>query len=865
MYDIYIKNYLNPDGTAVNIEQLLYSIPITNALNALIDPVVKTEMGKAGTFEFGIWPKHLYFNGFLQLKTLFRIVYEGDTIFRGRVLTIDSSPMSGEKKIHCEGDLAFFLDTYQEGTKEENRQETDILTYLNILIDNHNAQVVESGEFDKMFTLGEVPGQYSEAITDSQKVVCENRKFGSDSWGQTMSALEAVQKEFGGYFRTRYADGVAYLDWLNNWFKDETNTQKIAVGENMIDLSDSMEVDNVFTAVIPIGSANGKEIFIDGYRTDIHGENNKRVLVPMVAQFYPDEKLNNAYHRKEDYVKAVERYGIIYKIQKFDNADTQEKLWNYCMQWILDNYAGSITSFDVGALDLHHVSPGKEKFLTGDRVELSYPNWNTIERRRETVTSKMTMTQATYNLHDPDKNKYNIGIPNNILQRKYGSSNSKGGGGGGASGAQDIEDDAYKAGFRSDMEGLQQKAWLYIIDAKTDNEEYQKILAEDENLAVAILKSTYQVVYDYMRDPSGTPGKVVKMLAMHGGKIEFSQDVTNCRVYNPDFDPTKINMINSLILDVYNGNIELQEMYSPQKIAEDFPNVPKRTIFELQNSIENQSVFLKMYKKNHPKESEEPVVSIAQDGGNGLLGAIKAGVGNSGMPEGMTMLMDGAENALKGVTSGDAGNFDTANLSTLIDVANGKMELNSDTSQSTPEVQLNVQKQIEDADGNVVWQPGMIIGKDFGIYDASGTGENTESLRQRLIVTDRIIASKAEIVDLEALRARIQTLEADYIKTHDLETEIAKITQEISINVAKITTARITSISVAGREAVWTTMPVMNSATFRAPNLGTTNRVTLRTEDGQIVTGMLVTDWQAGSFTPVSVYLSCLGRFEQQQ
>ena len=131
MYDIYIKNYANSNGVVQTAEALLYSIPLTSTYrsNILTDPVVKTEMGKAGTLEFSVHPDHPYYNCWQQMKTIMRIVYDGTTIFRGRALTIDNT-LFGDKKIHCESDLlSLWIASRQEPKRKLEQKSPFSLTF----------------------------------------------------------------------------------------------------------------------------------------------------------------------------------------------------------------------------------------------------------------------------------------------------------------------------------------------------------------------------------------------------------------------------------------------------------------------------------------------------------------------------------------------------------------------------------------------------------------------------------------------------------------------------------------------------------------------------------------------------------------
>lgn len=535
MYDIYIKYFADSSGKLVTTETKLYSVPISNPDNALTDPVIKVEMGKTGSFEFGMAPTHPYYNSMLQMKTMMRVVYDGTTIFRGRVLTIDTSPFTGERKIHLEGDLAFLMDSMQKGVDEDERKELTVLDYLKAVLKQHNDQMMDldtvvvgkngdlislaeaalalagstgtsggidlvpgTGQLDvqesahvtgdisladKKIVIGEVPGNYSSAITSAQKVnVSGKKKFGSSSWEKTSSAIESLASDYGGYFRTRYVGSTCYLDWLENSFQYAENSQPIKLAENMIDINTSAEVDNIFTALVPIGSSDGDDLFIDGYKTDIHGNNN-RILVPQITKVYSDSELNRGYHAKSDYLNAVNDYGLIYRAQSFPNADTKEKLWSYAVDWIKENYIGGLTSFDITAIDLHHKNGSVPKYLVGDRVKVTYPDVSRhTEGNTPTITKTLTILSIQYNLHNPEKNQYSVGVPSMLVGHEYGTSSKKSSSDSGSGGTGGKKGGGYKGGGDEGKESAEERvrrleltAYNYIANAKINKDIYNEI------------------------------------------------------------------------------------------------------------------------------------------------------------------------------------------------------------------------------------------------------------------------------------------------------------------------------------------------------------------------------------------------------
>lgn len=521
IYSIYIQNYMTYSNsgrdTYHTTKTLVYQIPITNPDYAFIDPVVKTEMGKAGSMEFSVLPNHPYYNCWAQMKTLVWVEMGNDVLFRGRVLTIDLSPFDGTKKIHCEGDLAFLMDSLQELTHEADRSEISCEDYLENLIDAHNDQV---DSYKKIY-LGQVPGKYSSGIHSAQKLDPPDKKYGSGSWETTMDALEELTSDYGGYLRTRWTNGYCYLDWLDCFFDRNQHTESIALGKNLIELNCTTEVENIFTVLVPVGSKNSDEIYIDGYGYSGSSTwSGKYITVPDLVRLADEGVIDSSdlslgYHTREDYATSVARYGYIYKTQKFENANTQAKLFEYATDWMLHNYMGGLTSFSVTALDLHHLNPNvyTRKYMVGDQVEIEYPDpMRGVDGNSPLVSQMLTIMSMEYNLHNPEKNSYTIGIPNQTISKTYGTASS-------SSSSSSKDPDENKDPLTSAQEKLGEvdsTLWDIVWNAYYNNDQYS---AYDADGVESIIMSQY--VFLQKATSSGSYEQV--MLDGMNGKINISE------------------------------------------------------------------------------------------------------------------------------------------------------------------------------------------------------------------------------------------------------------------------------------------------------------------------------------------------------
>lgn len=831
MYTITIKNFYR-SGKLAKDETILYHVPIQDdeIENVLVDPSVSGDIDKTGTFEFTIHPNHPYYHAIAQMRTILRVEYDGDTIFRGRVLTIDNT-MSGAKRVHCEGDLAFLLDSVQMGVSEGSRESRTLHDYIVALLDTHNKQMQESEETDKCIYPGYIPGAYPSSFSESQTIKNESDKFGSDGTEKTMDSLETLSGRFGGFFRTRYSsqDKKTYLDWCRLWFrKDLEHGQPIAITQNIIDANSNSEVDNIFTALIPIGSSEGKEVFITGYKTDIHGDNN-RILVPQITKVYSESELKFGYMSKEIYEQAVEQYGIIYKVQKFQNANTAEKLWEYACDWIKNNYVGGITSYDLSAMDMHHVDNQVVKYLVGDCVTLkihtdmaSYDDLNSsrqdtifddVDPSGREVTVNRTLLTVKYDLHHPEKNSYTAGIPSDILNHEYGSKstskNAKSGGSGKGAGARggSNQRDTEKIGGDSELteEELKTLAWRYLITPEYNNDIYQDLYRTSPERAAAAERASHirlmeeirgaEVLEDGSLEERYYGMATTLMLDAEMGVLNFLRPVVNAFGFGPlGRRITDLRATTSLTIDGYNGYLGMRQIPTYHQVADDIINLFNRGVDLIRNGGSSEGEAEGDAIKTDPlsvfglqagqlgadmsfftgDSNDDNTITASIRGAMGRFGAMVGAYGadGSGDPEKATIIEDGSGNEGEG----------TVNV--------GKNE-------SGWLIQMNQPLQWQDEHGNVFTVPhGTIDAKDYSMLKEA-QGNSIASFSTKFAVIDTLVAQnidaisiKANQIDVDNLTARVADIDQVIARKVDADQVVSIVTS------SDITTSR--SLTVNG-------------------------------------------------------------------
>lgn len=254
-------NLINP-----NLEQKNY---------ALLDPKLSLEFGSAGSLEFTIPPTHPLYYGVFDTENwnqdstdmedqlswtrgTVTVEEDGDYIFAGRVYSYEID-MYKRKHMVFEGALNFFHDSIQPPAEYDG---WDMEDFIDALIANHNVQVKENRRFVKGH-LGMANGQKVYRRTDYE-----------DTW---TCLQNYVIDTIGGYFAVRvqpmfadpeYAGSYElYLDYYNqttvvfegkpgtdlSYTQDMYNSQVIEFQQNLLDISESFSMDDIFTRLIPLG------------------------------------------------------------------------------------------------------------------------------------------------------------------------------------------------------------------------------------------------------------------------------------------------------------------------------------------------------------------------------------------------------------------------------------------------------------------------------------------------------------------------------------------------------------------------------------------------------------------------------------
>lgn len=264
---------------------LLYHSKLENL--KIVKPALDLEVNKAGKFTFEVYPEHPYYGLIRKLKSIITVYQDDYLLFRGRVLD-EEIGWHNERKVSCEGELAFLLDSIQRPYDFTG----GIREFLQMLLDIHNAQV----DVDKRFSLGNV------TVTDPNDYIVRSDIDYVTTW-------DVIQKKLldllGGYIIIRHEDGMHYLDYLSSI--NVLSPQKVRFGQNLLDLKRVRKGADIATVIIPLGAKLKDD---EGKDTDV------RLTISSVnggVDFVQDSD-------------AIAQFGTIVKTVIFDDVTDPENL-----------------------------------------------------------------------------------------------------------------------------------------------------------------------------------------------------------------------------------------------------------------------------------------------------------------------------------------------------------------------------------------------------------------------------------------------------------------------------------------------------------------------------------------------------------
>ena len=348
-------------------DTLVHRSDIPDENYQLVGITLDVEMGKSPSLKFTIPPSHPKKSLLKNFLSRFTVKEDELVLAEGRLFD-SRQDIYNQVEWQAEGSLSYLTDSYVPAIKVEETIKALFTRYVN----EHNSRV----EDYKKFTVGQITIDNA----DTEKV-----KVNNDGYRYTADAIQNdLIDSYGGYLRTRYENGVRYLDYLKDY--GHKTTQTIEYKKNLIDFALEVNPEDVFTYLIPTG------------------DNNLKI-----------NKVNNG----KDYIEvegAKAKWGNKYLLKSFSGISDASTLLKEAKQYIKNHYEELPESLEITAIDLKLLGVNVESIHVGDVVRVtSTPNG---------VDKDYTCSAISYNLSQFGKTKYTLGKPKQDFTKKYNQNSS---------------------------------------------------------------------------------------------------------------------------------------------------------------------------------------------------------------------------------------------------------------------------------------------------------------------------------------------------------------------------------------------------------------------------------------------------------
>lgn len=359
-------------------------LDLRNEKYIVTNPKCILEVNTVGGGSFTIFNDHPNYHKMQKKKSIFEIADDVGVIFRGR-MTKDTIDFNLGKAVDLEGLMAFFNDSViapfnfpdDFAEDEEYLNSSNVVRFfLNWIITQHNSQVQD---FQK-FKLGQV------TVTDPNNYLSRSSAEISSTWSILKSKL--FESALGGYLCIRYEADGNYIDYVADF--ELTNNQKIAFGENLLDLSDISDATTTYSAIVPIGAEIKTESLPEGENTEVETTSEKLTFknVPdgAITEDIHKVTLLNGLHAL--YSKsAVENYGWVCAPVSETTWDDVTELTNLKTKAI-EYLAGTATkltaTIELKAADLHFTDKEIQSFRIYRYVNITSAPHNFADRYKLT-------------------------------------------------------------------------------------------------------------------------------------------------------------------------------------------------------------------------------------------------------------------------------------------------------------------------------------------------------------------------------------------------------------------------------------------------------------------------------------------------
>lgn len=346
-------------------DSTIYSPSIADGGYFVIDPVLDKELNNADRLTFVVPRENPAYNSLSAMQGIITVYDDAERLFHGRIVQTELD-FFNQKKVTCEGDLAFLNDAVIRPYEYTG----SVSGYFSLLINAYNTAVTA----DKKLWIGNV------TVTDANDTIVRANENYATVWSE---AADKLLNLLGGYLVTRrqVVSGAerTYIDYLAD--PGVIGSQVIMFGKNLIDLSNYISGEALFTRLIPLGAADE--------------ETQEKLTIKSVN----DDK---------DYLvdtTAEALYGRIERVAEWDDVTIASNLKTKGQALLSANIVNTQT-IEISAVDLHLLDVNAEALKVGNKYRVvSVPHGLTTERNN----NLFPLTKASLDLANPANSRYTFG------------------------------------------------------------------------------------------------------------------------------------------------------------------------------------------------------------------------------------------------------------------------------------------------------------------------------------------------------------------------------------------------------------------------------------------------------------------------
>jgi len=344
-------------------EKILFYDSNNDSLS-LIDPKLTYGVNIAGELNFTIAPTHPYFDDLNADRTTEILLYDDNKLIFKCFPTEQKIDLYRQKKLTCEGVMSFLNDSNQRQAKY---QHLTIAGYLEILINNHNADLNASLGNMRYFKLGNV------TVTETENL------YRYTNYNSTWKEIkEDLIDNYGGFILPRYEEDFTYIDYYKDAIR--VSNQSVQLGVNLTDYDSNLDTTDYITKIIPLGEKQDKQEVegLDSYLTIASVNDGKDYLINE---------------------EAAATYGIITNTVKWDKVTDPSILKRKGEQYLTDFQFNSV-DIDVKAVDLSLIDASLNKYQLLDSIK--------VYSKPHGMDKYFVLQKITKTLNDPSKDTLSL-------------------------------------------------------------------------------------------------------------------------------------------------------------------------------------------------------------------------------------------------------------------------------------------------------------------------------------------------------------------------------------------------------------------------------------------------------------------------